>query len=83
MKYIVCDVCKKTVERPIKDRTLFHHAHIDICARCQDELDWYTRRYIRKTEAEHRPFDFQWYDEFLLDTLNKAIKTGHIEKEVR
>ncbi len=79
MKYLICDVCKKTVEKPIKDRSLFHHAHIDICGHCQDELDWYTRRYIRQTEVEHRPFDFQWYNDFYMETLQKAVQRGKIE----
>jgi hypothetical protein len=79
MKALFCDVCKKTIESPIKERNLFHHAHIDICGTCQDELDWYSRRYLRQTEAEHRPFDYQWYNDFIIDTLQKAIQRGRIE----
>lgn len=79
MKYLICDVCKRTLEAPIKDRTLFHHGHFDICDKCQDELDWFTRRYLRKTEVDHRPFDYQWYNDFLMDVLQKATQRGKIE----
>jgi|WetSurMetagenome_2_1015567.scaffolds.fasta_scaffold1391548_1 hypothetical protein len=79
MKYLICDVCKKTIENPVKDHTLFHHAHVDICLDCQDSLDMYTRRYLRKTEAEHRPFDFQWYNDFFMDTLEKAVQRGKVD----
>ena len=80
MKYIVCDICKRTVEKPIKDRTLFHLTHFDICGDCADELDMNGRRRLRKSEAEHRPFDFQWYNDYLVETITKSIQRGKVDK---
>jgi hypothetical protein len=80
MKAIICDICKGTIEQPILGRTLFHTAHIDVCIGCQDDLDTYTRKHLRQTEAEHKPFDFQWYNDFLVESLQKGIQRGKIEQ---
>jgi hypothetical protein len=79
MKAIFCDVCKKTVQNPIKGRNLFHHAHIDVCGTCEDEYNYFSRMYLRKTADEQKPFDFQWFNDFELDVLQKAVQRGRIE----
>ncbi len=79
MKAIFCDVCKKTVQNPLKDRNLFHHGHYDVCGTCEDEFSYVSRMYLRKTEGEHTAFDYQWYNEFLLNTLEKAVQRGRVE----
>lgn len=80
MKYIVCDICKRTVEKPIKDRTLFHVTHFDLCNDCLDQLDWTARMRVRKTEAERRPFDFQWYNDYMVELITKSIQKGKVER---
>lgn len=79
MKYLICDICKKTIENPIKDHTLFHHAHVDICLDCQDNVDRFCKVVMRKKSTDQSPFDFQWYNDIFMDTLEKSIQRGKVD----
>lgn len=79
MKYLICDICKKTIENPVKDHTLFHHAHVDICIDCQDAVDRVFKRVMRGKEVDQKPFDFQWFNDTFMETLEKAVQRGKVE----
>jgi hypothetical protein len=57
---------------PVSERNYFHVAHRDICEACKDDLEKQIKPVIR-TKA---PFDYQWYDELVKDSIEKAIQKG-------
>jgi hypothetical protein len=75
MKTITCDVCRRAIEKPVKTRNYFHLADVDICEPCNDIL----QLSIKRTMRTKTPFNYEWYDQLLLDTLKKGIEKGKIE----
>jgi hypothetical protein len=72
MKTITCDVCRKAIENPSAARNYFHLANYDICEPCKDQLDLGIKQIIRTKE----PFNYDWYDRLMLDSIAKAIPKG-------
>jgi hypothetical protein len=72
MKILVCDVCKTKMSEPVVGRNYFHVAHRDICESCKDELERHIKPIIR-TKA---PFDYQWYDSLVKDSIENAMQKG-------
>jgi hypothetical protein len=75
MKTLTCDICKKTIDKPLKTRNYFHIADVDICEPCHDVL----QLSIKRTMRARAPFNYDWYDQLLLETLKKGIDKGRIE----
>ena len=72
MKTLVCDVCKRAIPTPIKDRNYFHIQHRDICEPCKDQLEVVLKPVVR---AKH-PFNYEWYERLMMDSLEKAVAKG-------
>jgi hypothetical protein len=49
--------------------------HRDICEACKDELELVLKPIVRTKQ----PFDFEWYDQLVKDSLEKSILKGKIE----
>lgn len=75
MKTLTCDVCKSTIQQPTVGRNYFHMFHRDICEACKDELELVLKPIVRTKQ----PFDFEWYDQLVKDSLEKSILKGKIE----
>jgi hypothetical protein len=50
-------------------------AHRDICEKCHDDLELFLKPAVRTKQ----PFNFEWFDRFTQDTIEKAIEKGKIE----
>jgi hypothetical protein len=72
MKNIICDVCKKTVDNPTTGRNYWSFATYDLCEPCKDQL-YVVLKPITRGKA---PFDYDWYDRLMLDSIGKAIQKG-------
>jgi hypothetical protein len=72
MKSLICDVCKKVIENPVADRNYFHLANRDLCESCHDALDLQIKPIIRTRQ----PFNYEWYDRMVQDTIEKAMEKG-------
>ncbi|MDR0475145.1 MAG: hypothetical protein LBH43_15915 [Treponema sp.] len=72
MKTITCDVCRAKIQQPITNRNYFQLAHRDICESCHDELQLQIKPVIRTKQ----PFNYNWYDNFVQDSIEKAIQKG-------
>ena len=75
MRTLTCDVCKKDIKSPVQDRNYFNIANRDICEHCHDELELQIKSVIREKE----PFEYEWYNGLLQDTIEKAMKKGKFE----
>ncbi|MDR2103540.1 MAG: hypothetical protein LBP42_05485 [Treponema sp.] len=75
MKTLTCDVCKHTIQQPTAGRNYFHFAHRDICEPCKDALESALKPIIRTKE----PFNFEWYDRLVQDSIEKSILKGKID----
>ncbi len=74
MKTLVCDICKKSVQSPVKDRNYYHFVNRDICEPCKDDLTASLRPVVR---SKH-PFNYEWYDRVFIDAMEKAIAKGKV-----
>ena len=72
MKTITCDVCKSKLPTPVSGRNYFHLAHRDICESCKDDLE----KQIKPTVRTKAPFDYQWYEKLVKESVEKAIQKG-------
>ncbi|MDR1238957.1 MAG: hypothetical protein LBK27_02485 [Treponema sp.] len=72
MKTLTCDVCRKTMQQPVTGRTFFHFAHRDVCESCRDALEITLRPAVRAKN----PFNYEWYNRLLGDSLEKAVQRG-------
>ncbi len=72
MKTLTCDVCKKAMENPTAGRNYFHLATYDVCEPCKDQLELALKSIVRSKQ----PFNYEWYDRLMLDSINKAIQKG-------
>jgi len=75
MKTLTCDVCKKTIESPEQGRNYFSYAHRDICEPCNEKLELQLKTVLRSKS----PFDYEWYNGLVQDSIEKAIKKGKFE----
>jgi len=74
MVSVSCDICKKKVDDPMTDRTLFYYANHSICEPCKDSLEFQVRELVRDKE----PFEMEWYRKTMMDSLNKGVQKGKI-----
>jgi hypothetical protein len=72
MKSLICDVCKKPIHSPIKNRNYFHIENRDLCEPCKDQLEYTLKPVVR---AKH-PFNYGWYERLMMDSIEKAIGKG-------
>ncbi|GHV92612.1 hypothetical protein AGMMS50268_31150 [Spirochaetia bacterium] len=72
MKTLTCDVCRHAIQQPVSERNYFHLAHRDICESCHDELEFNLKPVVRTRQ----PFNYEWYNQLLQDSIEKAIQKG-------
>jgi len=75
MKSLTCDVCHKDITTGINQRSYFHMAHRDICEACYDHLHALLRPVIRTKQ----PFNYEWYERLVRDSIEKAISKSKWE----
>jgi hypothetical protein len=75
MKSLRCDVCHGDITEEVNQRGYFHLAHRDICESCYDQLAATVRPVIRTKQ----PFNYEWYDRFVRDSIERAITKGKWE----
>ena len=74
MKALYCDVCKKTINEPISNRNYWHIGPRDVCEPCKDGLEVVLKPSVRSKQ----PFNYEWYDKMVTDSIEKAIQKGKI-----
>jgi hypothetical protein len=72
MLTVTCDVCRKKIDDPFYGRTFFYFAYHNVCEDCKEDLDYQVRDIIREQE----PFDYNWYGEYVTQSLDKAVQKG-------
>ena len=72
MKTLTCDVCKHNIEQPVNSRNYFHLAHRDLCETCHDSLQVFIKPVVRAK----LPFDYNWYNHLVQESIEKAIQKG-------
>jgi hypothetical protein len=72
MKTLVCDVCKRAIQNPVKDKNYFHIENRDLCEPCKDQLELALKPIMR---AKH-PFNYEWYERLMMDSIEKAVVKG-------
>ncbi len=72
MKALYCDVCKKEIVEPVKNRNYFHIREFDICENCKDAIDFKLRPVIRG----HFPYSTEWYEQEVISVLEKGCSAG-------
>jgi hypothetical protein len=77
MKTLTCDVCKHAIQQPVAERNYFHIAHRDLCEPCKDQLEYTIKSVIRTKQ----PFNYEWYDRLLQDSIEKAIVKGKFDPQ--
>jgi len=75
MKTITCDICHSVVEEPVHLRNYFHKAHRDICELCRDKIEFQ----IKNTVRTKSPFNFDWYNKLLQESIEKSISKGKVD----
>jgi len=73
MVTLTCDVCRKKIENPDVDR-LFYYANHSVCEPCKDSFEQNIKSKIRAQD----PYGTEWYENFIADSLEKAIQKGKI-----
>jgi hypothetical protein len=56
----------------VSNRNYFHLAHRDLCEACKDDLEA-TLKPVVRTKS---PFNYDWYNQLLTDSIEKAIQKG-------
>jgi hypothetical protein len=72
VKTLICDVCKKHIDNPVKDRNYFHIETRDLCEPCKEHLEYTLRPVIRNKH----PFNYEWYERLMMDSIEKAVSKG-------
>ncbi len=72
MKTLVCDVCKRSIQEPLKDRNYFHIEHRDLCEPCKDQLE----AHIKATMRSRHPFNYDWYERMIMESIEEAVSKG-------
>ncbi len=75
MKTLTCDVCKKDIDNPTAERNYWHISTHDVCESCKDQLEMVLKPVVRAKA----PFNYEWYDRLMLDSVDKAIQKGKFE----
>jgi hypothetical protein len=75
MRTLTCDICKKDIQSPVPDRNYFIIAHRDICESCHDKLESQIKTVVREKE----PFEYEWYNGLIQESIEKAVKKGKFE----
>jgi len=75
MKTLVCDVCHEDITTGINQRSYFHVANRDICETCYEQLQGIIKPVVRTKQ----PFNYEWYDRLIRDSVEKAISKGKWE----
>ena len=75
MKTIVCDVCKRAIQSPVKDKNYYHIENRDLCEPCKDQLELVLKPVVRTKQ----PFNYEWYERMMMDSIEKAIRKGKFE----
>lgn len=71
MKTLYCDVCKKSIDKPISEWTYYHVREYDICDPCKEKIDASLRPRVRA----QFPYTAQWYEDQLMAEIKKAVGT--------
>lgn len=74
MKTLVCDICKRAIQTPVKERNYFHVENRDICEPCKDAVE----ASIKPVMRSKHPFNYEWYERVLMDTIEKAVAKGKV-----
>lgn len=69
MKTLNCDICRKVLEKPIKERNYWHIKEYDICENCKDALEIKLRKILRS----RYPFSHDWYENEYIGLIQKGI----------
>ncbi|MDR0322107.1 MAG: hypothetical protein LBI28_11435 [Treponema sp.] len=72
MVTVSCDVCKKKIDNPITDRTLFYYDKHLVCESCKDSFEFNIRTDVRAVN----PFIMDRYRKLMRDSLDKAVQKG-------
>jgi predicted CXXCH cytochrome family protein len=75
MKNLKCDVCHKDITTAVSQRGYFHVANRDLCQACHDQMELTVKSVIRVKQ----PFNYEWYDRLVRDSMEKAIAKGKWE----
>ena len=75
MKTLICDVCRQAVQQSDQSRNYFHLAHRDLCESCHDQL----QAHIKPVVRTKFPFDYEWYNSFIHESIETAIQKGKFE----
>ena len=75
MKTLTCDVCHNIINTPVMARNYFHLAHRDLCEPCHDKLQIQVKPVVRAK----LPFDYNWYNKFLQESIEKAVQKGKFD----
>jgi len=75
MRTLTCDVCKKDIQSPVQGRNYFNLAQRDLCELCHEKLELQLKSVI----LEKEPFEYEWYNGLVQDTIEKAMKKGKFE----
>ena len=70
----ICDICRKKVENPITGLSFHYYANHSICESCKDTLELQ----VKKTLRDKEPYETDWYEKYLDDSITKAIQKGKI-----
>ena len=76
MKSLKCDICQKDITTAINQRTYYHMANRDICEACHDQMEAVVKPVVRMKQ----PFNYEWYDRLIRDSVEKAVAKGKWEK---
>jgi hypothetical protein len=75
MKTLYCDVCGRTLENAIPERTYWHIGPHEVCESCKDSLE-----VILKPEVRVRqPFSYDWYLKMIGESVEKAVSKGKFQ----
>jgi hypothetical protein len=70
MNSLQCDICRRIVSAGENGRDYFHIAEKDICEDCREKIELSIRPIVRTKQ----PFNFEWYDRLISDSIEKAME---------
>lgn len=72
MKTLYCDICKKSIDKPVAEWNYHHVREYDICDPCKEKIDASIRPLVRG----HFPYSALWYEEQLMGAIKKSSAKG-------
>jgi competence CoiA-like predicted nuclease len=72
MKSLICDVCHKPLTTARGGLEYVHIAHRELCEDCNDKLNQEIKPILRAKQ----PFNYEWFDRLVQDSIEKAIARG-------